>query len=61
MIPEVVLRLGEQTVRVDQREAVAGGQRVPLVHVAVDQHGRLVAVGRDPPPRAVLGVVDRRR
>jgi hypothetical protein len=40
----VVLGLGEQTVRVDELEAVSPFQGVPLVHVAVHQHGAIVVM-----------------
>ena len=42
---EVVLGLGEQPVRVDELEAVGRLERVPLVDVAVHEHGPLVSVG----------------
>jgi hypothetical protein len=35
---------GQQAVRVDQLEPGAGPQRVPLVHIPVDQHGALGGV-----------------
>src|SRR3712207_7563254 len=49
-ISEVVLRLGPQAVRVDQLEAVAGPESVPLVDVAVREDGTV----RVPRPAAAL-------
>ena len=42
---QVVLRLRKQTVRIDEPEAIVRLERVPLVHVAVHQHGTLVVMG----------------
>ena len=55
---EVVLGLGEQAVGVDQLEPVAGLQRVPLVHVTVDEHRSLVVVGVEATLRAGDRVID---
>jgi hypothetical protein len=45
MIPRPYFGLGEKPIGIDQLEATAGLQRVPLMHVAVNEHGCLVAVG----------------
>jgi hypothetical protein len=42
--PEVVLRLCEKAVRVDEPESVLRFERVPLVDVAVNEHGAFVAM-----------------
>ena len=56
---QVVLGLGQKAVRVDQFEAAVVLEGVQLVHVAVDQHGPLVAVRLLPPASAGQGMVDR--
>ena len=56
--PEVVLGFGEQTIGVDQLEAVAGLQRVPLLHVTVHEDRPLVVVGVEPALRTREGVLD---
>jgi len=50
--------LGQQAIGVDQLEAAGRLQRVPLVHIAVDQDGPFIVVGRDPPVSAGQGVID---
>ena len=45
---EVVLRFGQQSVRVDELVAIGGLQRVPLVDVAVHEDGSFVVVRCDP-------------
>ena len=56
--PEVVLRLREQAVRVDELESVTCFQCVPLVDVAVDEDGAFVAMGVDAPRCSGDCVVD---
>ena len=54
----VVLGLGEQSVRVDELEAVSRRQGIPLVHVAVHQHGTFVVMRVDAAGRAPQRVID---
>ena len=56
--PEVVLRLGEQAVRVDELEPVRPLQRVPLMDVAVNQYGLVVAMCGGAPLCAGERIVD---
>ena len=55
---EVVFGLGEQAVGVDELEPVGGFERVPLMNVAVNEHGGFVAVGVAAPLRARQCVLD---
>ena len=55
---QVVLGFGQEAVRIDQLEAAVVLESVQLVHVAVDQHGPLVAVRLPPPASAGQGMVD---
>ena len=56
--PEVVFRLGQQTIGIDQRESVGRTQRVPLMHVAVHEPSALDVMGTPTPLGALHGVVD---
>ena len=55
---QVVLRFGEETVGIDELEAVCGLERVPLVDVAVHEHGPFVIVRGDATRRTSTRVVD---
>ena len=57
--PEVVLGRREEPVGIDELEARARLERVPLVDVAVDEHRPFVVVRGDAPGRARTRVLDR--
>lgn len=56
--PEVVLRLGEKAVRVDELEPVRTLQCIPLMDVAVNQDGLVVAMCGGAPLCAGECVID---
>src|SRR5206468_12465083 len=56
--PEVVLRLREEAVGVDEFEPVRRFQRVPLMNVAMNKDGLVVAMRVGAPRCARDGVVD---